>query len=401
MLFFAACLLIAQSGCEYKAPASPWEESQKKEKILPVITQVEPAIAGAASEITLIGENFSPVDSLNKVYFDNVPAVIKSASATQIVVYRPSVVGDSLSINVTVAGALGIAKHYPYKLEAVVENYGHFAGLDALITGGMDKSENLYLAIRGLTVIRLNSDGSRDLGFTGTTQSSLWTELKAGPDGMIYMARSNNIVYRLANTGGAAEEYFKFPNKADRVKSLDFDENGNLYCGGKNSDLLVIRSQTDFQKMGFYADYEILCIRVFKGYVYLAANYLGKDAAVIKTAIWRNQILPDGTVGGKELVLDWSISPTIGATLNSFTFSENGVIYIASNDPETPVIMYDSGAGSFKTLFFGIIPSPVDQLIWGNSNYLYAIGNRNLSFDDGGKLLKINTGEKGAPYYGR
>jgi hypothetical protein len=402
MLCFASCLLILQSGCEYKAPTSPWEESQKEIKIIPVITQVEPEnSAASASEITLIGEHFSATAGGNNVYFNNVPAVIKSESATQIVVYRPNIIGHLLTIKVIVVGAVGIAQFYPYKIEAVVEDFGHFTDLDAILVCALDRSENVYLAMGNTDIIRLNSDGNQDLTFLGTTPGNLWTDMKIGSDENIYLTRSNNIIYRLPKDGGSTEEYLKFASRNDRVKCLDFDESGHLFTGGKNSDIIVVRSATDYQKLGYYVPYEINSIRVYNGFVYIAANYTGAVAGEIKSGIWRHQIQPDGSIGDKELVLDWSSSPYTDASISAITFSENGLIYISTNDNENPIIMYDPNANSFKTLFFGLIPSPVDQLVWGNSTYLYTIINRSIRFDRGGQFLRINAGVAGAPYYGR
>ncbi|MDZ7260940.1 MAG: IPT/TIG domain-containing protein [candidate division KSB1 bacterium] len=402
MLFFAACLLILQSGCEYNAPPSPWEESQKKEKIIPVITRVIPENnAGTASEITLIGEHFSPVIEENNVYFNQVPAIIKSASDTQIVVYRPNIIGDSLVIKVTVAGAVGIARFSPYKMEAVVEDFGHFTDLEAILVCALDIEDRVYLAMGSMNVIRLNSDESRDLSFTGTTNTNLWTDMKIGSDGYLYLARHNNIIYRMALEGGSAAEYVKFASRNDRVKCIDFDENGNLFGGGKNTGVIVVRSSTDYKKLGYYGDYEINSIRIYNGYLYVVAKYSGTKEVEINTGIWRHPIQPDGSIGDQELVLNWSTSPYGDANLNTMTFSEKGIAYIGTNDKETPVVMYDPTTSSFKPLFFGIIPSPVDQLVWGNSTYLYAIINRNTRFDRGGQFLRINTGELGAPYYGR
>jgi hypothetical protein len=402
MLFLACCLLILQSGCEYKAPSSPWEESQKKAKIIPVITQVQPEnSAGSASEITLIGENFSATAGGNNVYFSNVPAVIKSESAMQIIVYRPNIIGDLITIKVSVVGVAAIAQFYPYKMEAVVEDFGHFTDLDAILVCALDKNENVYLAMGNTNIIRLSSDGSQDLSYSGTTPGNLWTDMKISSDEQIYLTRSNNIIYRLPKEGGATEEYLKFASRNDRVKCLDFDEQGHMFTGGKNSDIIVVRSATEYQKLGYYAQYEINSIRVYNGFVYVAANYTGAVAGEIKSGIWRHQIQPDGTIGNKELVLDWSSSQFAEASISTVIFSENGLIYISTNDNTNPVIMYDPNTSSFKTLFSGLIPSPVDQLVWGNSTYVYAVINRNVRFDRGGRFLRINAGEAGAPYYGR
>jgi len=202
--------------------------------------------------------------------------------------------------------------------------------------------------------------------------------------------------------GGAVETYVTFPGRnTDRVKSIDFDQNGNLFCGGKKSGLMVVRPDQTTKKLGIYGDYDIITIRIYSGYVYMTALYSGSGTATVNTGIWRHAINQDGSVGSQELVLDYGASPYANVSLNDMTFSEQGTIYLGITHPETPIVTYNPNDGSYKALFVNLISSPVDQLVWGNSTHLYAIINRNISFSKGGKLIKVNTGELGAPYYGR
>jgi hypothetical protein len=395
-LLSAAGLLIFVSGCEYKAPASPWKEAESAVRVLPVINSVEPAEAGAASEITLIGENFADADSLNSVYFDDKPAVIKSATSTRITVLRPDVIGDSVRISVVVDGAVGIARFSPYKLDAVVENFGHFAALDAFLCTSVDAGERMTLAMGSTSFIRLNPDGSQDLGYVKTSATALWTDMATGPDGTIYAARSNNIIYRLVDDSASIQTHVSLTSRTDRVKTLAVGANGVIYGGGKNSDLLVIRGPGNVAKAGFYATWEIYCIRVWGAYVYVAAKYGGNGSVAVPVGIWRHAIQADGSLAEGELVLDWAASPIPSATIAAMALSGAGVFYIGSNDAGSPVITFDPASGAFSTLFYGIIPSPVDHLTWGSTTYLYAVVNRSKNTGSGGKLLRINTGVPGA-----
>lgn len=401
VLFGMVVLMAVPWGCEYKAPPSPWEEFEKKVKTPPEIHAVIPEKdAGCASEIIIKGAHFSPVIEENNVYFNNKPAMIKTASDTELVVYRPNVVGDSVTIKITVAGAVEIAKFSPYRMKAVVEKFGPFSGLDAIVAFTVDRNENVYLAMNNNTVIRLDAQGFQDLSFLSKAPSSLWTDMKVWGD-WVYLARANNVIYRVSSTDTVVTEYVKLPNRSDRIKAIDFDANGYLFGGGKNSDLMVFRSATDYQKLGFYAQYEILSVRVYQGYLYVAANYTGTQGVSMAKGIWRHNIQSDGTVGPQEPVLDWSATPYASATISTLTFSENGILYIASNHNEYPILMYNMNTGEFRPLFYKIIPSPVDQIIWGNGTYLYALVNRNTRFDQGGDFLRIDTGERGAVYFGR
>ncbi|MBN2201341.1 IPT/TIG domain-containing protein [bacterium] len=388
----AAGLLLLLSACEYKAPASPWEQARNADRVLPVITAVEPAEAGAASEITLIGDHFGETASLNTVYFDGTPAVIKSASVNRITVLRPNVIGDSVRISVVVDGAVGIARHAPYKMVPVVETFGFFANLDAFLACAADAEEKLTVAMGSTSFIRLNPDGTQDLGFSKTSATALWTDLAVGPDGMVYAARANNILYRLQDDTSVVQTVITLASRNDRVKSMDFSADGTIYGGGKNSDLIIIRSPTDAVKSGFYATWDIFCVRVYGNRVYVAAKFTGNGTVPVPAGVWRHAIQGDGTLAEGELVCDWAQGPAPDAVMAALALSENGVLYIGNNHPDVPVVTFDTATGSWNTLFYGIIPSPVDQMSWGPGRYLYAVVNRTKNMGNGGRLLRIDMG---------
>jgi hypothetical protein len=396
VLLFAAGLLILQSACEYKAPASPWEKAKNAARVMPEISAVDPAEAGTAGEITLIGRDFSDTLALNHVYFSGTPAVIKSASSTRITVYRPKVTGSSIRISVVVDGAIGIAEFSPYKLDPVIEDFGHFANTDAFLACAADADENLVVALGNQYFNRLLPDGSQDLGFIyrGTTPP-MWTDMAVAPDGRIYVVRANNILYRLIEReteSDTIEAAVTLTSRTDRVKSLDFSANGTIYGGGKNSDLIVIRSAADIVKAGFYAPWDIACVRVYGSWVYVAAKFIGGGSVPVTAGVWRHAIQADGSVTAGELVLDWSQGPVPTATMAAFAVSENGVVYIGNNDAAKPLVNFDPASGSWSPLFYGIMPAPVDQMSWGPGQYLYAVVTRNKTIANGGRLIRIDTG---------
>lgn len=393
----AAGLLLLLSACEYKAPASPWEQARNADRILPVITAVEPAEAGAASEITLIGDYFGETASLNTVYFNGTPAVIRSASVNRITVLRPNVIGDSVRISVVVDGAIGIGRYAaPYKMVPVVESFGFFATTDAFLACVSDADEKLTVAMGNTSFIRLNPDGTQDLGFAKTSVSALWTDLAIGPDGFAYAARSNNILYRLQDDTAAVQTFTTLASRNDRVKSMDFSADGTIYGGGKNSDLIILRSPTDAVKSGFYGTWDIYCVRVYGDRVYVAAKFTGSGSVPVAAGVWRHAIQGDGTLAAGELVCDWAQGPAPDAVMAALALSENGVLYIGSNHPDRPLVTFDTATGGWNTLFYGIIPSPVDQMSWGPGRYLYAVVNRTKNMGAGGRLIRIDTGVPGA-----
>ncbi len=399
--FALAIILMLGLACEYDAPVSPWEEAQKQPGIIPVIQKVWPEEARSTSEITITGENFAPVPAKNLVYFNNVSAIIKSATTSEIVVYRPKITGDGLSIKVIVEGALGMGNYSPYKLTEILSAFGVFLDGDAIICMTMDKAENTYVILRANdnNLIKLTPEGKRDDSFTATV-TRFATDLAVGPGGYIYIVRKRDQVYRVPPTGTTVENYAKFAGSA-AGQCLDFDQNGNMFAGGEKTGLLILRPDKTSAKLGRYDDFNIKAIRVFNNYVYVLVSYLGTEPVAPPTGIYRNQILtPAGEVGPNELVLDWvttgDYQPT---TFNGLTFDADGDLYIGTNHT-APVLLVKKD-GSMSSLYYGMIAPSVDQIIWGNQKYLYLLRNQRMTKAEGGGIVRIDIDKLGAPYYGR
>ena len=68
------------------------------------ISTVAPTMGGSGDEVTLTGEGFSPVAEENTVLVNGQPAVVKSASETQLVIIMPDNPEGKYDFTVTVAG---------------------------------------------------------------------------------------------------------------------------------------------------------------------------------------------------------------------------------------------------------------------------------------------------------
>ena len=83
---------------------------------------------------------------------------------------------------------------------------------------------------------------------------------------------------------------------------MDFDENGNFYCGGSGQNLYKVTTNLSSSVAADYADISIRAVRVFNGFVYVGGNYSGTDSINPNIGIWKNQILSsDGELGEKEV----------------------------------------------------------------------------------------------------
>jgi len=390
--------LLIFSACEYEGPVSVWEIVEGKTQIIPEITRVLPEDAGTANTLIIEGYHFSSEPEENWVYFDQTRCAIISSSETSIEIYRPNISGDSITVSVSVLNAAAVARFGPYCLEAVVEEFGQFTESGHLLAMTVDADERMYLVMGSAKVIRLNANGVRDETFTGTTPFTDWTDMEMGPDSSIYMVRSDNQIFRMGPEGGEPELYIQLESSMDLMKTIDFDESGRLFGGGRKSGLICVRPYSPSENLGYYNDYDIISVCVYNGYVYVAARYIGQDNRVAILGVYRHEIR-DGIIpaGERETVLNWDEGPLGAAIMLDMAFSEDGILYIGSSDAESPLVMVDPVTGNYTTLFRGIIPSPVSRIVWGNGKSIYALVGRDLFSDEDATLLKINAGESGAP----
>jgi hypothetical protein len=98
-------LVLSLLRCEYKGPEAIWSPVPS-ERDDPKITAILPddiADPGVLY-ITIEGENFFPAVDSNTVYINGHVARQKSATADEIVIYRPTVIGTNLRFAIDVPG---------------------------------------------------------------------------------------------------------------------------------------------------------------------------------------------------------------------------------------------------------------------------------------------------------
>ncbi|MBN2103791.1 IPT/TIG domain-containing protein [bacterium] len=379
-------------GAPYYGRSLPDLEPEYNE---PVITEVSPQVCtGGANYITITGEHFSSAIEELEVYFDEYPAEIIEASDTHIQVRRPALNFGILSSPVTIVvkviknARVLTATYAPYQVDTVVEIYKHFYDQNPLRALAMDTDENCYVfQSMPRNVVRIAPSGDQ---FTvGETERPV-SDAIMGPDGQLVLFMNNRRINQLDVMTGAETEWL---DTGERIGCGDFDSEGNLYIGGRRTDLIVAAPDLSFQSLGFYATDDIRFIRVYDDYVYLLVETGYDDINIPELAVWRHRIQDaNGTLGTRELVLDWAETGEFAESDPvCFTFSASGTM-VFGTDHEDPVLMVEPD-GTLDILYKGLITSFVLDMVWGNSTYLYAVTE-----DD---LIRIDMGEPGAPYYGR
>jgi len=380
-------------GCEADNPASIYDASKSGEST-PVLSKMIPedsTLAGIG-EITIQGQNFSTVPENNLVYFDKTLVTVVSASESQITINSPNLLGDTIKVKIAVHGAYLYSNIMDYKLVPAVWEFGGFDEYNDPYAIACDSDENLYVSTKGKKVYKVTPDGERTI-YSEDSGFSKASGMKMGPEGYLYYVNILSYMFRIPPGGGKYEMYTTLPGGAF---DLDFGPNGNLFCGGNKNALYRVKPDKTSDVVADYTDIYIKSIRVYNDYVYVAGEYTGSDADAVQMGVWRNQILSDdGTVGEKELVLDWAALFT--DHLLSINFSEDGDMYVGTDAPEGIIIFHEDG--SYEGLYEGVIEPESYALCWGNGPFLYV--TRRGSDGAQKRIMKVNAQKNGAPYYGR
>ncbi len=393
VLLSLAALMLIFSGCEYDVKSPLWYDDYTNPPN-PVITRIEPAnVAGpGVHKITIYGENFSTNPAKNFVYFDKKLAEQLNSTSTSITVRRPALISDSATIKVVSGDAVQVVKYSPYKVSSVCKEFGGFSENFALGGIAVDNAENVYVARNATprTIYKITPDSVRT-DFSESTRNV--TEMLVGPGNKLYLLMNFRRINQVDLSTGENTEYMDI---SKTVSFGDFDRHGILYVGGNKSDLFAVDADKNKKAIGVYALHNILGIRVFEDYVYVLATHTKPGDTDIVTGIWKHKITDTaGTLEAGELALDWSTTGAYAAsTPYGITFTQTGDMLIATDNAQPIMIL--GRDGSQDVLYKDILPTYATNIEWGAGNYLYM-----LLDGEARKLLRIDMGAPGAPYYGR
>jgi hypothetical protein len=357
----------------------------------PTITSISPAGSAVAGIDTLIiqGTNFSSVLAENSVYFNASPAILLSSTTTQIILLAPLVPSDSIGVRVAVLGALPFTNMAQYKLKAAVATFGGLLANDTSTSVTTDANGSIYFTYLSHAieagVSKITPAGVRSSYAPATSGVAQWTGLKMGPGGYLYAARNFRAIYRYSPGGGSsAALWLAFP-VGTAISDIDFDQSGNCWGGGNNSNIYRIDQSKTITTFPFVGN--VHSVRVYNGYLYFAAK---TDAG---EKIWRAQISASG-LGTPELYFDFAAVYPTNVPL-AITFSSDGMMYVGTDASDGLLIVnsnktYSAPFGIYKASF----GTGLGYLSWGNADDLYASTSNGI-------LLKLTIrGKTSAPYYG-
>ncbi|MDM7925102.1 MAG: IPT/TIG domain-containing protein [bacterium] len=382
-----AALLLAAAGCEYDSPVPMWYQDHAADTG-PAVTGLEPARAAAGvNTVTIRGERFSPVPDSNRVYFSGAKAEIISATATSLLIRRPTVSG-TLNLKVVHLGALEVGTFDGYPVDAVSESYGGFidgAANNAIL---VDAAENIYIFRTGLMkAFKVAPDGTQSLFMAATARGV--TDAIPAADGQFVLLSNNAKISKVNPADGVETEWVAKAPK--RFTVGDVDANGNIYMAAKNTDLYVSHPDGSFSAaLGAYATHDVKKVRVRGNHVYVVAEHATAEP---KMAVYRHAILDAaGTLGPQEVVLDRAASGAFSAAVfKDVMFSASGDMFVAT-DAANPILQVKAD-GTLDTWYKGIVKGSAERLAAGNGRYAYMLqldGTR-------GDLIRIDMGPDFGP----
>lgn len=381
-------------ACENDVPSSIYDPDEQG-GATPVISSLTPtdSTTTGIGNIVVSGSNFSTIAEENLVFFNKTRANVVSSTENEITVESPIVVGDSVVVQVSARNSYHFSNDFLYNLFEAVYEFGGFDDYTDPYALAVDNNENLYVSIAGKKIEKISPDGTRE------TYANVLVDkcsgMKMGPNGDIYYANILQYIFSVPAGGGQDGIFVKTPGG---VQDLDFDVNGNIFCGGNGKAIYWINvAEKSTKIVKEYPSMNIKSIRVFNGYVYVVGDYVGTEEH-IKLAVYRNQILDaEGTLGETEMVFAFSNEfPT--ANLFSVNFDVDGIMYLGTSIRDKAILVVQED-GLFSALYPRVMNAETYAMCWGNGNHMYITRrNKDVSIR---RVLKLNMFKQGAPYYGR
>jgi hypothetical protein len=410
-VFVFGLLSFLVAGCIEDPTESVYDPNDKGKRPTPVISSITPQNVAYAvlDEIVIRGENFSTVIDDNIVYFGTTIIDVESATPTELRFQTPNIPGN-VNIKIAVMGAQLFSNVINYNILPAFIEMGNYTAADAFYAIESDAAGNIYVNIvTGSTgrIEKMDSEGNKEE--YGTIPFTSANSMRFGPDGSLYITRSNRAISRIPPGGGAAVTYANMASAQETAYDIDFDNYGNMWVVCNNvvaANRRVVRINTLNQDdtgtivRSYPFNAQLRAVKVFNDYLYVAGGD-GNDNNRVK--IWRALITSSGELGTFELYFNWAANYTYA--INAITFAQDGTLYAGTGGPDDETIIAISPSKVAAPLYPGFMKRNTYNLIWGTgSNSQYIFVSRRINATGGhadNRIMKIYMAKDGAPYFGR
>ncbi len=397
LLIFSGILTV---GCAEDPPPSLFDPGATG-GAQPVITSIVSPTPNALAGVTVVminGQNFSPVPENNLVFFDTLRAAVQSASTTQISVLAPAVDNprDSVRVKIAVLGAALFSDVFYMKLVPPITRPDSL-GIGEEPTGmTVDRLGNLYVSLlpspSGPNVVQYTPSGVRTQyspPFPSASRS--YSGMKMGPGDTLYVAQRQARILRVFPGGGTAVTWIA-GGGLGAIADFDFDQQGNLWCGGSASSVYRVTPLKSIRAFPFVAN--VRSVRVYSGNLYVGGAMDSIEG------VWRFPIVSADSLGPVQLFYDFTQDRPGAGKVNAITFSDDGDMFVGVDEQLSLILVHPSG--SSERFYPGLFKFQNTALAYGTGTELYA-SRRDTTTGSGPAhaILRIETQKQRAPYHGR
>lgn len=416
-----AVILLGAQACSDNDTTSVWDPSvEPPVTTAPEIISINPPngyLAGVDA-ITVTGTGFSANADDLTIYFSSesdrgLKGLILSASATELVVRPPQLVGDNLDVVISRAGSERLSNVFNYSLAAPqLPGYATFnANADEPLNIAVGPNNTLFIALtsggnpQGIVTVDLNSEAQAATPYILPNNRFRWDDIGfAG--GELYMALGLRAVFRGLD-GGREGAHFIMPNPFNFV-GFDVDDSGNMWLVGDNTHIVRHVPQTarvnitnvaslpDNTKIYEFAA-DASAIFYFDDKLYVVGN----DGEAAK--IWALDLDTNRDVVAVNEFANLSVLlGDVNLATNQFTdmtMAADGTVYISTNRPEGIIEVQADGSAA-TGLYPGVVLPTINALYWqDNSNYLFISRVAPDGVEYTNNVLRVNMQKPGAPDY--
>lgn len=362
------------------------------DKPAPVINSIEsdkPPLGGI-TVVTINGQNFSVNPEDIKVYFNGVKGTTISSTPNQVRVKIPLVIGDTVKVKIAAFKVENFSNEYILQILPGVEKYFNFNPDNGEIPYAItfDSQSNLFVSLEGLGVYRVTPTKILSQ-FVPKGAETKWDALRIFSNGDIYAAKNLRGIWRINQGVVPPNPPWGLSPAGTFLRDFDFDSNTNIWAVGNNNFIFRIKQDATAAQFAFIAT--LRAARVFNNFLYVAGVRSETEA------IWRFPIDANGDLGAEELYFNLGAAYP-GVRTNAMTFSQDGDLYLGTNQEPDPVIIVHPDKSS-EVLYPGIIPaSEIISMYYPAGNNLFITRVRKgTQYDQ--TVLRVDLQKPGAVYH--